>query len=234
MIVEELQEQVDARWADLDLPSWPSPRPPMDSPREEEYSRVSAPARYRIVHERARLWADVLSELPGVVKESLPPAPLDEDGHLGHFDRGVRLRVDRQGTLPVLLLERDAALPGTADPDTGATATMAVLHIAVAEPRVTVAAQPDCGCDACDSGSADLLRAIDDTIREVVGGPFVALRGKGWEATWHPGGGSGGGTRRMPDFDTMMEVCRQLAAGEHVRLPRGTRAFVGQAWFVST
>ena len=110
MRIEDLQAQVDARWAERDLPSWPSPRPAMDPPRDEEYSRVSDPARYRIVHERARAWTELLSELPGVRSESMPSAPLDANGRLGSFDRGTRLTSDREGTLPLLLLERDAAI----------------------------------------------------------------------------------------------------------------------------
>ena len=232
MRVEELQAQVEARWAELDPSTWPSPRPFMDSPREEEYSRVSDPTRYRIVPERARVWADVL-EGAGVQVEPLPPAPLDADGHLGDFTRGLRLSVDREGTLPLFLLERDVSVVDDSAPGTSPIPVLAVLHVAVAEPTISLGFHPDCGCDACDHGSQDLLHAIDDPIRAVIGGPLVALRGNGWEANWHPGGGSGGGTKRVPDFDKMMEVCRQLAAGENVRLPRGTRAFVGQAWFLS-
>lgn len=186
MTVEKLQVHVEARWATLDLPSWPSPRPFMDSPREEEYSRVTDPGRYRIVHERGRIWTQVLGAVPGVRVERLPPGPLDADGHLGNFDRGVRITSDRQGTLPLLLLERDAQLTG--EPDD--SPRMAVLHLAVVEPTIELVFHPDCGCDACDLGSQDLLRAIDESLMAVVGGPFVALRGRGWQTDWHPEVGS--------------------------------------------
>lgn len=221
MRVEELQAQVDARWATLDLPSWPSPRPFMDSPREQEYSRVTDPDRYRIVHERARVWAQVLTALPGVRSESMPSGPLDADGHRGTFDRGVRFTSDREGTLPLLLLERDAPLE---------EGTVPVLHLAVADPPVELASQPDCGCDACDSGSLDLLEAIDEAISHVIAGPLVILQGKDWTAQWHPDGGSSGGAGRGPDHDRVMELCRRLTEGEDVRLPRRTRAFVGSSW----
>jgi hypothetical protein len=89
---------------------------------------------------------------------------------------------------------------------------------------------PDCGCDACDFGSGDLLRAIDETIGHVVGGPFVALRGKECQAQWYPDGDSSGGTGRVPDLDQVMQLCRRLAGGEDVRLPRGAEAFVGRPW----
>jgi hypothetical protein len=220
----ELRAQVVVSYSRLGMPSWPNPHPGMASPREEEYSRVTDPARYGIVHARARVWADRLGDVPGVQVETLAPAPLDAEGHLGRFDRGVRVTSSRPGTLPLLLLERDAGLPDLEAP-------LAVLHISVVRPEVAVAMLPDCGCDACDFGSDDLLEAVDATIGNVIGGPFVALRRKGWHGQWHPGGGSSSGTRRNPDHARMMELCRRLASGQKARLPRGTEAFVGCPWF---
>jgi hypothetical protein len=95
---------------------------------------------------------------------------------------------------------------------------------------VVVETQPDCGCDACDSGSSDLIGAIDEAIRHVVGGPFVVLRGKGWCAQWYPEGGSASSKGRQPDFRSLMDLCRRLAEGETVRLPRDAEALVGRSW----
>ena len=54
---------LDARaLAALDLPAWPDPHPDGAPPREEEYSRVTEPQRYRIAAARARVWAEVLAE----------------------------------------------------------------------------------------------------------------------------------------------------------------------------
>lgn len=220
----EVQARVAASYDRLGLPAWPDPHPEGAPPREEEYSRVTEPRRYGIVHARARAWAERLSELPEVGVETLPPAPLDDSGHLGRFDRGVRLTSSRPGTLPLLLLERDA---WSAELDI----PVAVLHISVVRPEIAVEVQPDCGCDACDSGSADLLCAIDQAIGNVIGGPFVALRAKTWHAQWHPDGGSSGGTPPSPDHARLMELCRRLAGGEEVRIPRGVEAFVGRSWF---
>jgi hypothetical protein len=210
-----LRTQVEESYERLGLPSWPNPHAGKDSPREEEYSRVTDPARYRIVHTRARLWADRLSAVRRISAEQLTSAS---------FDRGVRLTSTRRGTLPLLLLERGVPLSGRGAP-------RATLQISVARPEVSVEILPDCGCDACDYGSADLLKAVDDTIVEVIGSPFVALRGNGWHVEWYQDGGSASIGADGPEYYQMMELCRRLAGGEDVRLPAGAEALLGNAWF---
>lgn len=219
----ELQNQVADSYDRLGMLSWPDPHPDGASPRDEEYSRVTEPERYRIVHVRARVWADRLGGLAGAEVEDLGAVSFGYERRVHKFDRGVRVSSQRPGTLPLFLLERDA-------PSAEQRESVAVLHISVVRPELVVETLPDCGCDACDFGSDDLLRAIDETIAHVVGGPFVALRGDGWNAQWHPGGGSASGGPRRLDFDKMQDMCRRLAAGEDVRLPRGAEAFVGHSW----
>ncbi|MEJ7744580.1 MAG: DUF6226 family protein [Nocardioidaceae bacterium] len=135
------------------------------------------------VHARAGIWAAVLKDELGARSENLMPVPVGGDGSPETFDRGVRVLSRKPGTLPLLLLERDVR-------EQISEATLAVLHIGVVRPDVVVEKQPDCGCDACDSGSSDLLKAVDATIRHVVGGPFVVLLGNKWRAQWHPEGGA--------------------------------------------
>ena len=220
VVWDDVRTRVAESYARLGMPSWPDPHPWAASPRDEEYSRVTAPERYSVVHARARAWPDALGDLPGVEVETLPPGSFDDgdDGDDGteRFDRGVRITSSRTGTLPLLLLESDAPL--------------AILSIAVVEPRVTVARQPVCGCDACDSGSAGLLDAIDEQIGAFVTGPYVVLRRPGWHADWRPEGSSSGGTSPLPDHTEVMRWCQRLAAGQDVRLPSGTEAFVGHSW----
>ena len=219
--VDELRVRVEERWAAADRPSWPAPREPMEPPRDEEYSRVTDPDRYRVVVERARLWAQVLGELPGVSVEPLgqgeiPVRAGDPPLLPMVYQCGLRVTSDRPGTLSLLLLERDAA--------------GAVLHICVADPGVELTAQPECGCDACDDGSAHLLEQIDEHVLIAVGGPLALLRGAGWYATWHPGGEESGGQGHGPDHRKVVDLCRRLAAGESPPLPPGTRAYVGSSW----
>ncbi|MGF0118722.1 DUF6226 family protein [Promicromonospora sp. Marseille-Q5078] len=216
-----LKAQVDAAYARLDLPSWPSPRPDDAEAREEEYSRVSDPHKYRVVHGRARAWTEMLGALPGVVVEHLGPVTTDRH----EFDRGVRIVSPVPGTLPLVLLEQDAG-------PTVHGETTDFLQVAVQDPghRIDYGV-PDCGCDACDWGSAGLLDGIDDDVLGVVAGPFVLLDGKDWTATWHPDGGSmEGGARQSWSFNAAMRACRALADGGDPRLPRSTTALVGRSW----
>jgi Family of unknown function (DUF6226) len=220
--ITELQAHVASSFNRLGLPSWPNPHPGMTSPPEEEYSRLTDPGRYAIVHARARVWARVLEEALEVRSESLRPvAKAGDIGRVG-FDRGVRLTSDRPDALPLLLLERDV-------PTQPGEALLAVQHIGVARPEIVVESQPDCGCDACDSGSSDLLEAVDSAVRRVVGGPVVVLRGEDWQAQWHPDGGQASGVAGSR-FRELMELCRRLAAGEDVTLPREVEVLVGRSW----
>ncbi|GEL22718.1 hypothetical protein PSU4_16720 [Pseudonocardia sulfidoxydans NBRC 16205] len=170
-------------------------------PRDEEYSRLTDPGRYGVVHSRARVWAEELAELPDVASFALP------DGG------GFRLASSRPGTLPLLLLTRDEPFP--------------LLDLCAARPDVVLQSLPDCGCDACDRGSDDLLDAIDETIGTVVDGPLVVLCGDGWQARWWPHGGSSSGTGRHV---ALMELCRRLADREDVRVPEGTEVLIGRSW----
>lgn len=218
----ELEAGVALRYARGNLPSWPDPHPGMSSPRDDEYSRVTDPGRYRVVHIRARVWAEVLADALGATVETLPRTP-DGGGGLTGFDRGVRVVPRRPDALPLLLLERDVPQPGDA--------SLAALDIAVVLPDVVVSRAPDCGCDACDSGSPDLLQAIDDAIGQVVDGPFVVVRrGKTWQAQWHRDGFSAHSDGWGPDIDSLAETCSRLAQGEAVALPEDAEAFVGRSW----
>lgn len=45
-----------------------------------------------------------------------------------------------------------------------------------------------------------------------------------------PAGGRAGGGGSGPGFDALMDLCRRLADGETVRLPKNTEAVVGRSW----
>lgn len=199
--VGELRARVEAAYAVLDLPSWPDPWPDRKPP-DEAYSRETDPERYRIVGARARTWATVLQEALGVVVEDVDPAG------------SLRVVSPRPGALPLLLVSEDPT----------------VVRVSLADPEWPLDLVPDCGCDACDSGSASFLATLDDIVAEVVQGPTVLLRGPGWHAHWGPETRSAGGSPSHPDFDHLMELCRRVGEGESVDLPRGARVAVSRSW----
>ena len=233
MTPDVLRARVAAAYDRLGLPSWPPPRAEGVEPRDEEYSRVSDLHKYRVVHGRARAWTEVLGALPGVVVERLGPVTTERHA----FARGVRIVSPVPGTLPLVLLEQDAGPTEHGD-------AVDSLHVAVQDPDHTIDhGAPDCGCDACDFGSADLLAGLDDDVLSIVGGPFVLLKGKGWRATWHPDGASmDGGTwsgpdddpRSSPDTDTVWKFCEELAAGREPGMPPSWTALVGRSWLDAT
>lgn len=59
------------------MTAWPDPHPDGAPPREEEYSRVTDPQRYRIAVARARVWAEGLGRVPGWPFEALTDACRD-------------------------------------------------------------------------------------------------------------------------------------------------------------
>lgn len=225
---DALQSRVAAAYDAQRLPEWPNPRPDMAEPAHDEYSRVTDPDRYLVVQARSRSWRDALAELPGVRVESIDAgsSALGQVTQVGQ--RSVRVSSSVPCTLDLVLIEQDIRL-------TSGEGMLPVLRIAVSQPDVLLDVHPDCGCDACDSGSLDLLNAVDDAIRRVVEGPLVVLRGDGWGADWSPdrasSRGLGGGMfHRRLDHDAAIRICQHLAAGDDVRLPDRTETFVGQSW----
>lgn len=153
--LDEVQQDVERRYALLDPPVWPPPRGFMEPPREEEYSRTSEPERWRAVLLRGRAWAAALADLPGVELEVLPAGPEPRRG-AGRYDRGHLLRSSRPGTSPVRILEIEGEDPvhwsvGVGEGDTPARWT------------------PHCGCDACDDGSEVALTEVDSDVHAALG-----------------------------------------------------------------
>lgn len=192
--------------------SWPCPRTGSE-PAEEEYSRVTDAARYAVVHARADAWATALSEVPGV-------RVIREDIDAGEL---LRLESARSSALPLVFTKRHVPL-------TAADGVLPVLDVDLGPRRLGI--WPDCGCDACDWGSADLLAAIDDQVAALVGGPVVLLRGDDWEMQWTTGrcGWSSRGLTDDQRMQPMIEACRLLAEGGSASLPPGTEILVSRDW----
>lgn len=192
-----------------DAPEWPAPHPERP-PLEQEYSRCLDPARYAIVGARLRAWSDVLVRRFGVAVESPALREVDLGGLDAAADLVERFQVWRPrgpGELPLMLATW--SMQGVPD---------AVLAIGVGDPPQWVERQPDCGCDACDSGSADLLAVLDETIETVVTGHFLHITtrtGRMWRVL--------GRHRGVGDVDLQ-------GLQDPDRLPPGAVVLRGRAW----
>ncbi|ASK66251.1 hypothetical protein CFK39_10950 [Brachybacterium avium] len=108
--------------------------------------------------------------------------------------RTTVLRPRRPDAQP-LVLARTAPDTATGSTDlTGRDALVMGLVLGIGDPPVPVSTTPDCGCDACDSGSRDVLEELDRTILSIVDGSFETVLTPGWTShrtSFGAGGGSG-------------------------------------------
>jgi hypothetical protein len=159
---EGLSELVERVFQHLSfgLDSWPDPHPDRQ-PAEGEYSRVTNPERYRIIGTRADAWAAAAVQLGLAVS-------LDQvewaDPPRTHFSRPFVVAPIAVGALPVVIARSRL---GDCD-DAG-------LTLGAGSPAVAIDFFPDCGCDACDSGSQDLLDAVDRCFHAIVTGRYRRL-----------------------------------------------------------
>ena len=142
---------------------WADPHPDR-SPAEDEYSRVTNPEKWRIVGARADAWLNALA--------ALNVARIERDVAIEWIEppSTVVTRLDRAVPLVPGALALILARSRIEDVDD------AGVTIGVGEPAVVHTWIPDCGCDACDSGSQDALDELDEYVLGVVTGQFRRLQ----------------------------------------------------------
>jgi Family of unknown function (DUF6226) len=144
------------------LQQWPDPHPDR-SPRDEEYSRLTDPAKWRVIGARADAWTVALVDAGLAVVEA--DAAVDwREGPRVEISRAIRVVPFAPGALPLVIARSRIGII----PDAG-------VVLGVGDPAVCVQWFPDCGCDACDSGSQNELDHLDAHIRGIVGGVFRRL-----------------------------------------------------------
>jgi hypothetical protein len=144
------------------LAPWPDPHPDR-SPRDEEYSRLLDPAKWRILGARAQAWIVALVDDGAAVTE--PAASVSWRAEPGPvISRTDRVVPRAPGALPMIVARSRL---GDLD-DAGVT-------LGVGDPAVCIGWFPDCGCDACDSGSQGALDELDRHILGIVSGSFRRL-----------------------------------------------------------
>jgi hypothetical protein len=200
---QELDAAVESAFAvtGRGLARWPHPHPDR-SPRDEEYSRVSDPAKWRLVAARADAWCTALVETglaaverdAAVVWETAPPTTVS---------RTDRIVPHAPGALPLLIGR--SRIESVDD---------AGITLGVGDPALCVAILPHCGCDACDSGSQNELAAVDQELHSVVTGALRHLRSGDRRIIARPDGWSASGAFDHDDVESVLadptgweEVC---------------------------
>lgn len=166
MELDELMAVVEAAFVrtSAGLERWDDPHPPPDRVvADDEYSRVTNPAKWRIIGARVDAWIEALVIL------GLATVERDADPDWVEAPATNLTRTD------VVIPAVDTAIPLVVCrsqiedvPDAGVT-------LGVGEPAVRIAFLPDCGCDACDSGSQDVIDEVDSYVRPIVTGEFRHL-----------------------------------------------------------
>ncbi len=190
---DELLRAVDEAFAAAPLGhvSWADPNPER-TPNEEAYSRVTDPGRYQILLGRLDGWVKALEQLGAARVERDVSAEWAErvGGRPWRADRVVPLR---DGTLPIIVGRQsyEDVL------DTG-------VVLGCGDPVIEIERFPDCGCDACDSGSQDLLDHLDRYLLSIVTGQFRLLHRRSQIVVTLADGRSG--ARGLPERLNMKDV----------------------------
>ncbi len=188
------------------LRSWPDPHADR-SPDDEEYSRLTDPQRWRILGARAEAWMVALAEAG--LAEVHRGAVVDWDVAPGPVVTSADRVVPRaSGAIPLVV--GHSRLGDVVD---------AGVVLGVGDRAIEIGRFPDCGCDACDSGSRAELDHLDAHLIGIVTGRFRHLRRRDEVVmTIGDGGWSASGRRRPP------RAAKVLAD------PRGWAELTGASW----
>lgn len=167
----ELLDAVESAHLAQDPPSWPAPE---NDPRDEDYSACADPGKFRMIVDRCRAWAQILEERgwADVTRERM----VAEDWRITLLPRRAgALRLRLQGAAWIF--------------DNGRAP---LVEVRVGEHHVGVGDHPDCACDGCDRGSADVADSLDRDIFSVVDGSFrvTGRNGERWVETSFGGMGA--------------------------------------------
>jgi hypothetical protein len=175
---DDLSGEVDLAFEVLgaSTPGWADPHADRE-PRDEEYSRCLDPGKYRILQARIDAWAQVLTALGIATIRDTPPAAEVWIGALRGADDWLRVqRLDPTvaGGLSLVVATTMAY---------GASFGFDLGVADDAGDPVYLDSLPDCGCNACDLGSADLLETLDGRILTVSREGILHARSEDGQAT---------------------------------------------------
>ncbi len=211
MIMSELLDALERKFAELSagLDPWPYPREPFASPREEEYSRVSDPEKYRLLKARVDAWAEVLREVADEVAVDSSQLPWSQPGVW--LASAATYRPHQAGAVPLTLARIRI----------GETEAAYGVAIAVGHPAQSWSIVPGCGCDACDDGWLPLMEQLDNEIVTVLlGGTLLVTDGTTTVRRTREGWGASS-SGEMGDVSGWLDQAEQ---------PEGRTVVRGTAW----
>ena len=188
---------------------WPDPHATR-GPADDEYSRVTNGEKWRIIGARTDAWLNVLGDVGlATIERDVSVAWRSEPGtQISRADRAVPRRA---GAVPLVIAR--SAVGGVSD---------AGVTLGVGDPAECVACIPHCGCDACDSGSANELSEVDRVVIGVVLGTFRRLTaGRRQITQFDDSGWSASGAFRRREVDAVLAD------------PRGWDELSGACWIDS-
>jgi len=159
-------------------PGWPDPHPDRN-PGNDEYSRVTDVGKYRILDARVDAWVAAL-EAAGIARSVEVSAEPWVAGLRPPADHGRVRRLEPAAAGGLCLVLATTLVDGR-------PFGLDVGTARAGEAPAVLAVVPDCGCDACDSGSVDLLTELDCVVLTVARGGVVRA-GRGEDVatrTWH-------------------------------------------------
>lgn len=200
---------------------WPDPWPGRNPP-DDAYSRLTTPEKWRILAARIEAWIAVLADHRAAAVERDIQRAVERPGDRRDVGTAVRwaaahgpaiTRIDRvvprrSGALALIVAHTRLG----DSPDTG-------VRLGVGDPAVEVGLFPDCGCDACDSGSQNELDHLDAHVLAVVSGRFRHLSRGGQTVST-----LGHGTHSASGFTQRPNPAAVLAN------PKGWTEWSGDAW----
>ena len=165
-VLPELSDEIRALLGSVDVafavtgastPSWSTPWPNGRIPDRASYEHVTNPGKFLIVRARAQAWIEVLTARDWARRSGRA------EWALAPFDAGgvsTMLSPDAPGAAPLVVTVHEPV----------DSAHVPTLTLAAGNPAVMLASIPDCGCDGCDRGSADLLEEVDRWVLSVIDG----------------------------------------------------------------
>ena len=142
---------------------WLDPHPDGSMPADEEYTRVTNPARYRILAARTEAWLFALVEagLAVVERDAVVVWTAEKLPDIARTER-----VSPMATGALDLVVGHSRLGDLEDVG---------IVIGAGNPTECITWVPFCGCDACDSGSEPELEQLDSHLWGIVSGTFRRL-----------------------------------------------------------